>query len=232
MDSYISHPEIFPVELKTWMKKNHIVEFTGANFAKLLTADEVIEIPEFFEAYRNINGAVHNAKVPAPRFKNGEEQKNTAKYQHDKEKYKKELQQYIQNNPQLLEGLDAELTDRPFGRGWAQLLADRKRKTDQRAMILAQTQYPRGEDRLRPQRPRRVPGTAGRLLLDYDSQCAGARGSGPPAVGFAGDRPARRNIAHRALQLERGPLQRSRPLGRRFDARTARHDPRMDCRAR
>ncbi len=66
MDHFIDTLELSK-ELKTWLKKHRTLDLTGKDFTKHLTADEVMTVPEFLEAYKNINGASLNASVPLPR---------------------------------------------------------------------------------------------------------------------------------------------------------------------
>src|ERR1700676_470161 len=40
-------------ELKTWLKKHRTLDLTGKDFTKHLTADDVMTVPEFLEAYKN-----------------------------------------------------------------------------------------------------------------------------------------------------------------------------------
>src|SRR5438477_13190634 len=68
VDAFIETLKLSP-ELKSWMKKNHTVALSGSEFTKHLTAEEVIGIPEFLDAYMAQNGASLNAGVPAPKYK-------------------------------------------------------------------------------------------------------------------------------------------------------------------
>src|SRR5579864_2422844 len=50
MDAFIDKLEVSK-ELKAWMKKNHWVELSGPNFTAKVKAADVMQVPEFLEAY-------------------------------------------------------------------------------------------------------------------------------------------------------------------------------------
>ena len=132
-------------ELKAWMKKTRIVEFTGTDFTKQIKTDDVLTIPEFLEAYKNLNGAILRVSLPKSPIKESDRTKNPEKYQRETESYQHALRQYIQSNPQSIDGLDAELGEQNPGRRWAQLQADRTKNAQQRMLTLAGTQYLAGK---------------------------------------------------------------------------------------
>src|SRR5437764_1265238 len=51
-------------ELKAWMETNHTVDMVGSAFIKRLAADDIVTVPEFLEAYKNLNGAALHAGIP------------------------------------------------------------------------------------------------------------------------------------------------------------------------
>jgi hypothetical protein len=140
MDHFIDTLELSK-ELKTWLKKHRTIDLTGKDFTKHLTADEVMTVPEFLEAYKNINGASLNASVPSPTSKERDRQKNPDKFQHAEEQYQQAMRHYITANPDTLDGLDAELGDKNPGRAWAKLRVEQQRRADRRTLEIAQTRY-------------------------------------------------------------------------------------------
>jgi hypothetical protein len=128
-------------ELKAWMNKHRRVDLAGNDFIKELTADDIIDVPEFLSAYKEQNGAALRAVVPEPKYKNGEEQKNPEKYKLQREQYRQALRHYIQANVDSLQGLDAEFREtNPYPR-WTHLQGEQRRHIEQRVMQLAQTHY-------------------------------------------------------------------------------------------
>lgn len=139
-DHFIAQLTLSP-ELKAWMTKHHRIDLAGNDFVKELTAEDIINVPEFLSAYNEQNGAAVHAGVPEPKYKSGEEQKDPEKYKRQREQYRQELLHYIQAHPDLMQGLDAEFRDlNPYSR-WAKVQAEHQRHTEQQVMQLAQTQY-------------------------------------------------------------------------------------------
>ncbi len=140
MDQYIDGLKVSP-ELKAWMKKNHTVDLMGKDFTKHLTSDDVMGVPEFLEAYKNINGASLDAGVPDDKLKATDRKKNPEKYDRAVEQYQLAMHHYIDANPDTLDALDAELGDKNPARGWAKVRADQQRQSDRRTLELAQGRY-------------------------------------------------------------------------------------------
>jgi hypothetical protein len=128
-------------ELKEWMKARRRIDLVGSDFIGELTAEDIIDVPEFLSAYTDQNGAALHAVIPEPKYKKGEEQKNPEKYKLHREQYRQALRRYIQANLDSLQGLDAELREiNPYPR-WTHLQIEQQRHIEQRSMQLAQTRY-------------------------------------------------------------------------------------------
>jgi hypothetical protein len=54
MDEYIDKLEV-SAELKSWMRKQQMVELSGPEFIKVLTPVDILGVPEFKDAYINRN---------------------------------------------------------------------------------------------------------------------------------------------------------------------------------
>ena len=91
-------------ELKEWMKKHRRIDLAGNDFIKELTAEDILDVPEFLSAYKSQNGAALHAVIPEPKYKSGDEQKNPEKYKHQREQYHQALVHYIQANLDSLAG--------------------------------------------------------------------------------------------------------------------------------
>jgi hypothetical protein len=128
-------------ELKAWMKKSRIVDFTGSDFTKILKPDDILGVPEFLEAYKNLNGAILKVTLPVSEVKESDRIKNPDKYKREQDNYEKALRQYVKAHPESVDGIDAELGDANPSRRWIQLQLTQKRDSEQRVMLLAQTQY-------------------------------------------------------------------------------------------
>jgi hypothetical protein len=140
LDQFISKLSV-SAELKEWMKKHRRVDLAGDDFVKEITADDILDVPEFLKAYTDQNGAALHAVIPEPKYKKGEQEKNPEKYKLHKEQYRQALRSYIEANLDSLQGIDAALRDvSPYPR-WAHLQNDQQRHVQQRVLQLAQTRY-------------------------------------------------------------------------------------------
>jgi hypothetical protein len=140
MDKFIDGLSVSP-ELKAWMKKHHRVDLSGPDFTKQLTGEDITTIPEFLDAYTTQNSVALGGRMPTPKYKESEKDKNRAKYQREREEYRKALRQFVNANPETLQGLDAALSDKNPSERWAQLRLERQRNIDRRVLELAQTRY-------------------------------------------------------------------------------------------
>jgi hypothetical protein len=128
-------------ELKAWMKKNKTVELSGIDFTKKLKTDDVLGIPEFLKAYQNLNGAMLRITVPSLKVDESDREKNPQRYKRARDQYDSSLRKYVEANPQSIDGLDAELSESNPSRQWSQVQVNLKRSTEQRVLVLAQTEY-------------------------------------------------------------------------------------------
>jgi hypothetical protein len=140
MDHFIDTVEATP-ELKAWMKEHHTVDLQGKEFTSHLTGDDVVNIPEFFDAYKMLNGGNSGGGYPQPKYKDSDKTKNPDKYKQQLDQYVDTMRRFVQKNPDSLEGLDVELAEKNPGRKWAQLITDQKHRTEHRALQMAQSTY-------------------------------------------------------------------------------------------
>ena len=67
MDGFIDKLEVSP-ELKAWMKKNHWVQLSGEDFIHKLKPQDVMDVPEFYDAYINRNSGDETVNFPKPKL--------------------------------------------------------------------------------------------------------------------------------------------------------------------
>lgn len=140
MDHFIDSLEVSPA-LKTWMKKHQTVDLVGKDFTKLLTGNDITDVPEFLDAYKAQNGGAHGGPFPEPTYKEKDLKTKPEKYQREHDQYIEALHRYIAANPDTLDGLDAEFIDKNPGRRWAQAQAEQQQRAERRTLELAQTAY-------------------------------------------------------------------------------------------
>lgn len=140
MDHFIDGLQVSPL-LKEWMKKHHTVEFVGPAFTKLLTAEDIVSVPEFFEAYTTQNGSSLGGGPPIAGYNEKDKEKNPEKYKRAHDQYLKLLRQYVAANPDTMQALDVELREKDPGRAWAQMQSDQRQRVTRRTFEMAQTRY-------------------------------------------------------------------------------------------
>jgi len=97
-------------ELKAWMKKRRSVDLAGSDFSKSLTADDIVDVPEFFDAYMARNAGFQGVGFPKPKFKEKDRDANPEKFKLAKEEYTEAIRKFIGTVPESVQGIDADLT--------------------------------------------------------------------------------------------------------------------------
>lgn len=138
LDTFIERLEVSK-ELKDWMKRTRTVQLTGGDFAKRASAEDVFQVPEFFEAYLAQNAG--DVGFPAPRYSDRDREKDPAKYERRRREYREQLRKFTQQNPHTLTGMDVHLAHLDPGPQWARAELDRRNRVRHRGLELAQTKY-------------------------------------------------------------------------------------------
>jgi hypothetical protein len=139
-DDYIDSLQLSP-EIKAWMKKHQIVEFSGEDFVKAMTPDDVLGIPELKQAYMDRNAGDKTVNLPQPKFKKDEQQKNPAKYQQEADEYHEALKKFIAANPDTLHMMYLALDKQNPGFQWKKMLNERSARIHRRSLELAELHY-------------------------------------------------------------------------------------------
>jgi len=128
-------------ELKAWMAKHHTVRFSGEDFTKSLSPDDIVDVPEYFKAYMTHNEAFRGLGFLEPKFKIKDRNADPEKYQAQKDEYRLAVRNFIANAPDSVKGMDLELVSlNPYAK-WGALEAKQRQATDSRAFRLAQERY-------------------------------------------------------------------------------------------
>jgi hypothetical protein len=144
MDEYIAGLELSP-QLKAWMVKHQIVELSGPAFPKAISPDDVLNIPEFKDAYMNRNAGDRTIALPVSKAREADKQKHPEKYQQAVEDYIAALKLFIKNNPDTLSTMYIALEEKDPGHRWRKMLSDRNIRAHKHALDLAQVQYLAGQ---------------------------------------------------------------------------------------
>jgi hypothetical protein len=139
-DKFIDGLTVSP-KLKAWMKKNHTAQLSGTDFTNLLTADDIVDVPEFYNAYMFRNSGFEGNGFPKPKFKLKDEVSNPEKFNDAKAEYKEAVRKFIGRTPDSIPGIEAGLTEINPSVKWEQLEADQRRRVEKRTLEVAQTRY-------------------------------------------------------------------------------------------
>jgi hypothetical protein len=131
----------FSAKLKTWMKKNHTAQFAGADFIKSLTPDDIVDVPEFFDAYMSRNSGFKGVGFPKSKFKEKDRTSDPEKYNQQKEEYKDAIRKFIGAVPESVQGIDADLNGLSPSVKWEQLAGGQRQRLDKRTLELVQARY-------------------------------------------------------------------------------------------
>lgn len=140
LDTFIDGLSVSP-ELKTWMKKHHSVRLSGEGFTKILTPEDVVDIPEYFKAYMTHNEAYRGVGFPEPKYKEKDRESNPEKYKDQKEEYQAAIRKFIANAPSSKQGMDLELVDVNPEPKWESVEAKQRQMLDAGAFRLAMERY-------------------------------------------------------------------------------------------
>jgi hypothetical protein len=141
MDAFIDTMLGASKELRAWMKKNHWVQLDGEDFVKKLEPEDVLNVPEFFDAYVQRMSGDQTVTFPEPKYKMVQLKKDPDKYNRLKAEYREDVKQFLIKNPKSKDGMDLNLEDiDPFNR-WTQVQAKSLPNIQRRMQELAQSKY-------------------------------------------------------------------------------------------
>ncbi len=138
MDRFIAGLEVSK-ELKAWMKKNHWVQLAGPEFTRRLKTDDILDVPEFYDAYLRRNVGDEGIGFPTPSYRERDRQENPQRYEKQRHEYRTILRRFLENNKPSIEGIDLYLDTVNPGSRWALQEAELRLRIRKRALQLAET---------------------------------------------------------------------------------------------
>src|SRR5216684_6274296 len=103
-DEFIDGLKVSP-ELKAWLKGHDTLDLTSPDLDKLLTPDNILNVPEFLLAYQRSNsGGVTNG-LPKPKFTEPDKTDHPEKYEKQKQEYLVSLKKFIRARPETVSGV-------------------------------------------------------------------------------------------------------------------------------
>jgi hypothetical protein len=140
IDAFIDKLEVSK-ELKSWMKKNRSVQLSGPDFIQKVKPADVMETPEFLEAYITRESGDGTVKFPQPKYKPADKTKDPAKYDKLRAEYVEAVRRFVEASPDTVEGIDLELENIDPGPKWNVMEAKRAPEIRRRVAELAQSKY-------------------------------------------------------------------------------------------
>lgn len=132
-------------ELKKWLKDHDIMDLTMPDIDKLFTTDDIMNVPEFFDAYQRSNSGGVTVGLPKPKYKESEKESNPEKYQKQKDEYMAATRKFIDSHPSTVQGMETELAAVNPKMQWDKIQADHRHKVAQLAPDAAQLKYLAGK---------------------------------------------------------------------------------------
>ena len=139
-DEFIDKLTVSP-ELKKWMKAHEVIDLSSPDLDKVFTPDDIMQVPEFLDAYERSNSGGVTLGLPKPKYRETDKTANPDKYQKQKDEFLSATKKFIQTHPATVQGVELELTGINPNVQWEKLQADRKKRIAQMAPDTAQTRY-------------------------------------------------------------------------------------------
>ena len=128
-------------ELKTWLKAHDVFDLTTPGIDRLITPDDVIQVPEFLLAYQRSNSGGVTQGVPRPKYRDADKTDNRDRYDKQVQEYHAALKKFIQARPETVSGIELELESISPQRQWQLLQSEHKKRVTYLAPSVAQTKY-------------------------------------------------------------------------------------------
>jgi hypothetical protein len=140
MDRFIQGLDVSK-ELKAWMGKKHTIELTGSDFTRQLTVDDIMGVPEFYDAYLKRNSGDAALGFPSQKYRAQDATQNPLKYKRQREEFRGQVRRFIENHLQSIEGIDAQLDAINPGPRWVQQQSEQRRRSRRHTLQLAQARH-------------------------------------------------------------------------------------------
>jgi hypothetical protein len=139
-EKFIAELKVSP-QLKDWLRAHDAFDLTAPNLDQMVTADDVLKIPEFLLAYQRSNSGGVTPGIPKPKYKEAEKTSNPDRYKREVDEYLAALRKFIQAHPESVNGMELELEGVNPQYKWAQLETAHQKRVMQLAPEVAQTRY-------------------------------------------------------------------------------------------
>jgi hypothetical protein len=128
-------------ELRTWLKDHDTLDLTAPDLDKLLSPDDILNVPEFLLAYERSNSGGVTKGFPKPKYADKDKTEHPEKYEKLREEYLAAVKKFIKSYPETVSGVELELDGVNPQRKWAAIQSNRTRRVQRLAPDTAQINY-------------------------------------------------------------------------------------------
>jgi hypothetical protein len=139
-DEFIDGLKLSP-ELRAWLKNHDVMDLTAPDVDKLLTPDDIINIPEFLLAYQRSNSGGVTKGLPKPKYTEADRTQHPERYEKLKKDYLNSLRKFIRSYPETVAGVELELDGVNPQRKWMAIQNERRKRVERTAPDLAQLRF-------------------------------------------------------------------------------------------
>jgi len=139
-DEFIDGLKVSP-ELRTWLKGHDVMDLTSPDVDKVISPDDIVNVPEFLLAYQRSNSGGVTKGLPKPKYTEAEKTKDPVKYEKLRQDYLNALRKFIKSYPETVSGVELELDGVNPQRKWVALQNDRNKRVQRTAPDLAQLNF-------------------------------------------------------------------------------------------
>jgi uncharacterized protein YnzC (UPF0291/DUF896 family) len=139
-DQFIDSLTVSP-ELKTWLKGHDTLDLTEPDLDKLLTPDDILNVPEFLLAYQRSNSGGVTSGIPRPKYSDALREKEPQKYEKLKQDYIAALKKFIRAHPETVSGVELELDGVNPQKKWVAIQSERHKRVQRTAPDVAQLKF-------------------------------------------------------------------------------------------
>jgi hypothetical protein len=139
-DQFIEGLKVSP-ELRRWLKGHDVLDLAEPDLDKVLTPDDILNVPEFLLAYQRSNSGGVTEGLPKPKYTEADKTEHPEKYEKLKQEYLVNLKKFVRLHPQTISGVELELEGVNPQRKWAALQNDRRKRVQRVAPDAAQLKF-------------------------------------------------------------------------------------------
>jgi hypothetical protein len=128
-------------ELRAWLKSHDTLDLAEPDMDKLLTPEDILNVPEFLLAYQRSNSGGVTEGLPKPKFTDADKTDHPEKYEKQKQEYLNSLRKFIRSRPETVSGVELELDGVNPQHKWAALQNERRKRVQRVAPDVAQLKF-------------------------------------------------------------------------------------------